>query len=105
VLDLLFASCGIEQAIVAAAEILEVVPGLRIPVARAGHLIAMKLRAADARTRPQDADDIRALLGSANARETRRTTAALDLITKRGFGRGRDLAAAWRRARASAASR
>jgi hypothetical protein len=34
--DLLFASCGIESEIVAAAELLEILPALRVPVARTG---------------------------------------------------------------------
>ena len=43
VLDSLFASTGIEGEISRAAEALEVVQGLRVPVATAGHLVAMKL--------------------------------------------------------------
>ncbi len=96
VVDLLFASCGIEAEIVAAAEPLEILPGLVIPVARAGHLIAMKLLARDDRERPQDLDDIRALLDVATSADRRLVTTAIGLITKRGFARGRDLAAAWR---------
>lgn len=96
VVDLLFASCGIEREIVAAAEQLEIVPSLVIPVARAGHLIAMKLLARDDRDRPQDLDDIRALLRSATAADRRLVTSSIKLISKRGFARGRDLAAAWR---------
>lgn len=41
--DLLFASSGIEPEIVAAAETIEVLPGLFMRVARTGHLIALKL--------------------------------------------------------------
>jgi hypothetical protein len=99
VLDLLFASSGIETEIVAAAEPLDVLEGLRLPVARAGHLIAMKLLAADARKRPQDLDDIRALLVTASASELRRVTTAIALIERRGFARGRDLRKLWRDAR------
>jgi hypothetical protein len=40
VLDLLFASSGIESEIVAAADTLAVVPGLTLPVATTGHLLA-----------------------------------------------------------------
>jgi len=101
-LDLLFASSGIEPEIVAAAEPLEILGGLTVPVARIGHLIAMKVLAADARTRPQDFDDIRALITVASAAELRRVPPALRLIEKRGFARRRDLIAAWRKARASA---
>lgn len=38
--DLLFASSGIEAEIVAAADRLEILPDLNVPVARAGHLVA-----------------------------------------------------------------
>ena len=48
VVDLLFASSGIEHEIVAAADPLEVLPDLTVPVARTGHLIALKLLARDA---------------------------------------------------------
>lgn len=39
--DLLFASSGIEAEVVAGADVLEVLPGLRVPVATVGHLIAL----------------------------------------------------------------
>jgi len=52
VIDLLFASSGIEPEIVAAAEPLETLPGLEVPVARLSHLIALKVLARDDRTRP-----------------------------------------------------
>jgi hypothetical protein len=99
--DLIFASCGIEPEIVAAAQRLEILPALRVPVARTGHLIAMKLLAMDARKRPQDADDIRALLEVAPAVERRLVMTAISAITARGFARRRDLRAAWRRMQAS----
>jgi hypothetical protein len=94
--DLLFASSGIEREIVAAAETLEILPGLHAPVARTGHLIAMKLLAADARKRPQDLDDIRALLVAIDEADRRLVTTAIGLIERRGFARRRDLAAMWR---------
>lgn len=43
IVDLLFASTGIEPEIVAGASVVEVLPGLRVPVASVGPLIAMKL--------------------------------------------------------------
>ena len=55
----------------------------------------MKLLARDDRERPQDLDDIRALLATMGAHERNRVRAAIDLISKRGFARGRDLDAAW----------
>lgn len=67
VVDLLFASSGVEPEIVAAAELLEVLPGLRVPVARLGHLLALKVLSRDDQTRPQDRADIAALLSNADA--------------------------------------
>lgn len=93
VVDVLFATAGIECEIVAAAEILEVLPGILIPVATAGHLVALKLLVRDDETRPQDAADLRvlhAVLGPAD-RAAARTAA--ELIVERGFARGRPLTA------------
>ena len=61
VLDLLFASSGIEPELVAAAEPLEVWPALCVPVPRVGHLLALKVLARDDVRRPQDLADIRSL--------------------------------------------
>ncbi|MCU0268948.1 MAG: nucleotidyl transferase AbiEii/AbiGii toxin family protein [Acidimicrobiales bacterium] len=91
VVDLLFASCGIEPEIVAAADRLEVLPGLVVPVARPGHLIAMKLLARDDRQRPADADDLRALAEVAQDDDWADAEQAVQLIGARGFDRGRDL--------------
>jgi hypothetical protein len=91
--DLLFATSGIEPEIVAAAEPLDVLPGLTIPVAQVGHLIALKLLARDDQTRPQDLADLRALLGVATSDDLALAGTAIKLITERGFHRDRDLAA------------
>lgn len=94
IVDLLFASSGIEPELVAAAERLPLVPGLDAPVARTGHLIALKLLARDDRRRPQDYDDLLTLLAVGSAEELARARTSLSLITDRGFHRGRDLSAA-----------
>jgi len=91
VADLLFASSGIEAEVAQAAERLEVLPGLRLPVARVGHLIALKLLARDDRHRPQDADDLAALRRVADDGEIERARSAVREIRARGFHRGRDL--------------
>lgn len=88
VVDLLFASSGIELEIVAEAEALEVLPGLSLPVARVGHLLATKLLAA----RPRDLEDAQMLLGIADQEEIARARKAIDLISDRGYGRDQDLA-------------
>jgi Nucleotidyl transferase AbiEii toxin, Type IV TA system len=91
VVDLLFASSGIESEVVAAADSIEIVPGLDAPVARLGHLIALKVLARDDRLRPQDRVDLAALLDRADAAEIAEAREALRLVTRRGFQRGRDL--------------
>lgn len=60
--DLLFVSSGIESEVVDAAERLELIPNLIVPVASLGHLIALKVLARDDRRRPQDIIDLKALL-------------------------------------------
>jgi hypothetical protein len=91
VTDLLFASSGIETEVTRAAEQLEVFPSLRVPIARTGHLVALKLLARDDRHRPQDADDLRALRRVVDSYEIDLARQAVGLILERGFGRGRDL--------------
>jgi predicted nucleotidyltransferase len=90
--DVLFASSGIEREVAAAAEQIEVLPGLDIPVAQVGHLISLKLLARDDATRPQDASDLRALIGVASEDDLERAREAAQLIEDRGYSRGRDLA-------------
>lgn len=94
VVDLLFASSGIEAEIVADAEPLEVLPGLTMPVAQVGHLLVLKLLSQDDEHRPQDSVDLRALLLVASTQERERMRGAAALITRRSYNRGRDLTAA-----------
>lgn len=91
VIDLLFASCGIEPEIVGRAEPLEVFSGLVVPVASVCDLIAMKVLSRDDKRRPQDAGDLRALLKVASKEQIDAARAALELIAARGFHRDRDL--------------
>lgn len=94
VVDLLFASSGIEPELVASAEFRQIDVGLVIPVARTGHLIAMKLLARDDASRPLDAADLLALREVADESERQLAREAVELITERGYHRGRDLRAA-----------
>jgi predicted nucleotidyltransferase len=89
--DLLFASSGIEAEVVGAAESLEVVRGVHAPVATIGHLLAMKLLARDDEERPQDAVDLRALVRQATSRDLELAEAATIAIERLGTHRGRDL--------------
>ena len=94
--DLLFASSGIEAEVAAEADLYEVIPGLFAPLAKTGHLLALKvlaLRLDRPQERPQDFSDIRELLKVADDAEMRRARRALDLISRRGFDRGKDLEA------------
>lgn len=92
--DLLFASSGIEADVVSEAESIAISPGLALPVARTGHLIAMKLLARDDDRRPQDRVDLAALISTAPPAELERAREACAAITTRGYARGRDLATA-----------
>lgn len=96
VVDLLFASSGIENEIAEAAEPVEIVAGLTLPVARTGHLIALKVLARDDIERPQDAADLVALTSVATAEDMSLAAEALRIIADRGYGRDRDLLGALR---------
>ena len=91
ILDLLFASSGIETEVVNRATVIEVFPGIELPVAQVSELLALKILARDDERRPQDTVDIRALLQEATASDLAATKMALALIVERGFHRKRDL--------------
>lgn len=88
--DLLIASSGIEAEVVASAETLEVVRGVWLPVARTGHLIALKLLSV-APGRETDAADLRSLASIATEDDWNVACEAVTQIQERGFARGRDL--------------
>jgi predicted nucleotidyltransferase len=88
--DLMFASSGIEKEVVTNAEILEVVQGVLLPVARTGHLIALKLLSVGP-GRKTDAADLRNLAAVATQDEWSLVSVAVAQIQDRGFARGRQL--------------
>jgi predicted nucleotidyltransferase len=90
--DLLFASSGVESEIVADAESVVIV-GVTVPVARAGHLLALKLLSMSERRARKDGPDLDELLRVADAAEIARAREAIRLIAERGYARGKDLAA------------
>ena len=92
VVDLLFASSGVEPEAVRAADVLEILPGLPVKVARTGHLLALKVLSNNPE-RPQDPIDIAALLREANAADLQEARDVTALIVARGFNRRRDLLA------------
>lgn len=96
VVDLLFASSGIEAEVAAAAQPIEVFPAVTVPVARTGHLIALKLLARDEH-RPQDDIDLQGLLEVAAPDDLELATEGIRLIVARGAHRERDLEQVWRR--------
>ena len=87
--DLMFASSGIEEEIVAASEMLEIVPGVAAPIASRAHLMALKTLAG----RPKDVTDFATLAQYADERDLRDAREALERITRRGYSRGKDLQA------------
>jgi hypothetical protein len=90
-LDLLFASSGIEKEVCEDAERLQVFPDVVCPIGALHHLVALKLLARDDRTRPQDAADLRQLLAVARPSDLDAARSAVQLIEARGFSRSRNL--------------
>ena len=88
--DLLFASSGIEREIAEKADVLELIEGLSVPVARLGHLIVLKALSVDA-GRPQDRGDLHYLCGLATEADWTLALDAARLIVVRGYARERDL--------------
>jgi hypothetical protein len=93
IVDLLFATCGIEQEIIDEAESLEVDEGFRVLVARTGHLLAQKLLSQHPTKRPQDIIDAVQLARQAGKDEQDRAWRSVRLITERGYARDKDLQA------------
>lgn len=93
IVDLFFASSGIEAEVVDAATVLEILPGVSLPVASLAHLLALKVLAG----RLKDLADIDSLLRYAESRDIQQAREALELITSRGFHREKDLLAEFSR--------
>jgi hypothetical protein len=90
--DLLFATSGVEGRVVGAATF-EQVLGQQLPVATVGHLVVMKLLSVGP-GRAKDQVDLDALALCLDAEEVARARAAAADLTARGFQRGRDLVGA-----------
>ena len=93
-IDLLFASSGIERELAAAAVRID-----DVPVGRVGHLLALKVLSESER-RLQDRIDIQELAKVATDEDWRTAEAMVRLIKERGFHRGRALVTRlrlWRR--------
>lgn len=92
VIDLLFASSGIEAELVRDAELLKVLPDVVVPVATVAGLMVLKALAAGP-ARPQDDVDLAALIAVATARDRNGARQLAELVVERGFHRDRDLVA------------
>ncbi len=93
-LDLLFATSGIEPETVAAAEDLRFTSGLVLPTARIPHLIAMKCLS-ESDDRLQDRIDLQNLTAEATAADLHEVPPLLDLITERTYAGDKDLHAVY----------
>jgi len=93
IVDLLFASSGIEPELVRAATTIAILRDLELPVATIGHLVATKVLARDDQRRPQDRIDLQALFRVASQADLAEARQALDLMSDRGYARGRPLRA------------
>lgn len=89
IIDLMFASSGIEEEVITASEVLEVFPGVAVPVATTAHLLALKTLAG----RAKDVIDFATLAHYASDRDLQQAREALEMIARRGADRGKDLQA------------
>lgn len=87
IIDLFFASSGIEPEIVESADLLELWPGTSAPVATTAHLLALKVLA----SRPRDLEDVALLLEIAGTEDVESARETLTMITERGYHRDKDL--------------
>jgi hypothetical protein len=90
IVDLLFATTGIEKEVVEAATPLQAAPGVTVPTARVEHLLAMKILSVKER-RFQDEADIQALIEEATPEQVAAVRKLVQLIIDRGYHRNRDL--------------
>jgi predicted nucleotidyltransferase len=90
IVDLLFASSGIEPEIARAAETLEIATDIVVPVAQIWHLMAMKTLAYS-NQRKKDLLDLEQLLAVSRPEDLDKARESLQLIQERGFSRGKNL--------------
>ncbi|NJL28059.1 MAG: hypothetical protein HC897_09230 [Thermoanaerobaculia bacterium] len=89
IVDLFFASSGVETEIVAAADPIEIWPGTVASVATTAHLLALKVLA----SRPRDFEDFALLRENALADDLKTAREILALIIERGYARDKNLLA------------
>lgn len=87
VIDVMCASSGVESEIVAAADLVELFDEFSAPVARTGHLLALKALAG----REIDHFDFRNLLAESTERDVALARETVELIERRGYSRAKPL--------------
>jgi Nucleotidyl transferase AbiEii toxin, Type IV TA system len=92
-LDVLFSLTGIEAEVARRAGRIEILPGLQLPVASLGDLIALKLLSAGEPGREHDWRDLRALVARSNPEDLKITRSAIALLGVRGHGSANKLEA------------
>jgi hypothetical protein len=90
VVDLLFASAGIEAEVVKGAGEVQVFLDLTLPVATLGHLVAMKCLS-ESELRTHDARDLVELIKRSKPSDLDLARSSIDLVIERGYSRGKDL--------------
>jgi hypothetical protein len=90
-LDILSNACGIEHQIAKQSVRLEVLPGVWLPVAALGHLIAMKVLSQHDVSRLQDRVDLMVLLKVAQLEDIELAKVALTEIAQAGYSNNRNL--------------
>lgn len=90
IVDVICATCGIEQELVGDATIAPLFPGIQLPTATVPYLIAMKLLS-ESDQRMKDRWDLQSLFGVALADDVAMVPSLIDLMVQRGYGRDMDL--------------
>ncbi len=90
IVDLLFATAGIEPEAVEDSSQIAVMPNLSLPVASVASLIVFKL-VSESISRPQDASDLLALVRASSPAEIESARFLIGLCTQRNFHRQKDL--------------
>ena len=88
--DLLFSSSGIESELVRSATVMKTSSGATLRVARLPYLLALKTLS-ESDKRPNDLDDLKALIRVASRDELREAGELVALIEERGYHRGMNL--------------
>jgi len=95
--DLLFSTSGIEKEIVALAEYIEILPGIKAYVASSSSLIAMKVLSSTNKHRRQDLIDLENLIKDVKQEEIDQAKYLIKIIEERGFNQSKKLTALFKK--------